>query len=165
MRVLLVEDDSATAQSIEMMLRSESYVCDTTDMGEDGLEIGKLYDYDIIVLDLMLPDIDGYEVLRRLRAARVQTPILILSGLSGLDDKIKGLGVGADDYLTKPFDKRELVARIHAIVRRSKGHSQSIIRTGKLTINLDSKAVEVEGQRLHLTGKEYAMLELFNICV
>ena len=98
MRVLLVEDDSATAQSIEMMLRSESYVCDTTDMGEDGLEIGKLYDYDIIVLDLMLPDIDGYEVLRRLRAARVQTPILILSGLSGLDDKIKGLGVGADDY-------------------------------------------------------------------
>ena len=117
MRVLLVEDDSATAQGIEMMLRSEGYVCDATDMGEDGLEIGKLYDYDIIVLDLMLPDIDGYEVLRRLRAARVQTPILILSGLNGLDDKIKGLGVGADDYLTKPFDKRELIARIQAIVR------------------------------------------------
>jgi len=144
MRVLLVEDDSATAQGIEMMLRSEGYVCDTTDMGEDGLEIGKLYDYDIIVLDLMLPDIDGYEVLRRLRAARVQTPTLILSGLSGLDDKIKGLGVGADDYLTKPFDKRELIARIQAIVRRSKGHSDSIIRTGKLTVNLDTRTVEVE---------------------
>ncbi len=163
MRVLLVEDDSATAQSIEMMLRSESYVCDTTDMGEDGLEIGKLYDYDIIILDLMLPDIDGYEVLRRLRAARVQTPILILSGLSGLDDKIKGLGVGADDYLTKPFDKRELIARIQAIVRRSKGHSDSIIKTGKLTVNLDTRTVEVNSQPLHLTGKEYGILELLSL--
>ena len=163
MRVLLVEDDSATAQSIEMMLRSESYVCDTTDMGEDGLEIGKLYDYDIIVLDLMLPDIDGYEVLRRLRAARVQTPILILSGLSGLDDKIKGLGIGADDYLTKPFDKRELIARIQAIVRRSKGHPDSIIQTGKLKVNLDARTVEVDGQPLHLTGKEYGILELLSL--
>ena len=163
MRVLLVEDDTATAQSIEMMLRSESYVCDTTDMGEDGLEIGKLYDYDIIFLDLMLPDMDGYEVLRRLRAARVKTPILILSGLNGLDDKIKGLGVGADDYLTKPFDKRELVARIQAIVRRSKGHSDSVIKTGKLTVNLDTRTVEVESQPLHLTGKEYGILELLSL--
>ncbi len=163
MRVLLVEDDPATAQGIEMMLRSESYVCDVTDMGEDGLEIGKLYDYDIIVLDLMLPDMDGYEVLRRLRAARVKTPILILSGLNGLDDKIKGLGVGADDYLTKPFDKRELLARIQAIVRRSKGHSDSIIKTGKLTVNLDTRTVEIEGQPLHLTGKEYGILELLSL--
>ena len=96
------------------MLKSEGFVCDTTDLGEDGLEIGKLYDYDIIMLDLMLPDMDGYEVLRRLRAARVKTPILILSGLAELDNKVKGLGFGADDYLTKPFDKRELIARIHA---------------------------------------------------
>ncbi len=163
MRVLLVEDDTATAQSIEIMLRSESYVCDSTDMGEDGLEIGKLYDYDIIVLDLMLPDMDGYEVLRRLRAARVKTPILILSGLNGLDDKIKGLGVGADDYLTKPFDKRELIARIQAIVRRSKGHSDSVIQTGKLTVNLDTRTVEVNKQPLHLTGKEYGILELLSL--
>jgi len=163
MRVLLVEDDSATAQSIEMMLRSESYVCDTTDMGEDGLEIGKLYDYDIIILDLVLPDIDGYEVLRKLRAAQVQTPILILSGLTGLDDKIKGLGVGADDYLTKPFDRRELVARIQAIVRRSKGHADSIIRAGKLKVNLDARSVEVNNQPLHLTGKEYGILELLSL--
>ncbi len=163
MRVLLVEDDSATAQSIEMMLRSEDYVCDTTDMGEDGLEIGKLYDYDIIILDLVLPDIDGYEVLRRLRAAKVQTPILILSGLTGLDDKIKGLGVGADDYLTKPFDKRELVARVQAIVRRSKGHADSIIQTGKLKVNLDARTVEVNNQPLHLTGKEYGILDLLSL--
>jgi two-component system cell cycle response regulator CtrA len=163
MRILLVEDDSATAQGIQLMLQSEGYICDCTDLGEDGLEIGKLYDYDIIILDLMLPDIDGYEVLRRLRAARVKTPILILSGLSDLDDKIKGLGVGADDYLTKPFDKRELIARIQAIVRRSKGHSDSIIKTGKLTVNLDTRTVEVEGQPLHLTGKEYGILELLSL--
>src|SRR5258705_7667051 len=137
MRVLIVEDDSSTAKSIELMLSKENFICDTTDLGEDGLEIGKLYDYDIILLDLMLPDIDGYEVLRRFRAARVRTPILILSGLSELDHKLKGLGFGADDYLTKPFDKRELVARIQAIVRRAKGHSESVIRTGRLTVNLD----------------------------
>lgn len=163
MRVLLVEDDSSVAKSIELMLQSEGYIVDSTDLGEDGLEIGKLYDYDIIILDLMLPDIDGYEVLRRLRAARVTTPILILSGLSELDHKIKGLGFGADDYLTKPFDKRELIARIQAIVRRSKGHSDSIIRTGRLTVNMDTRTVEVDNQPLHLTGKEYGILELLSL--
>ncbi|WP_029007126.1 response regulator transcription factor CtrA [Azospirillum halopraeferens] len=163
MRVLLVEDDSSIAKSIELMLQSEGYIVDSTDLGEDGLEIGKLYDYDIIILDLMLPDIDGYEVLRRLRAARVTTPILILSGLSEMDNKIKGLGFGADDYLTKPFDKRELIARIQAIVRRSKGHSDSVIRTGRLTVNLDTRTVEVDSQPLHLTGKEYGILELLSL--
>jgi len=163
MRVLLIEDDSTTAQSIQLMLKSENYVCDTTDLGEDGLEIGKLYDYDIIILDLMLPDIDGYEVLRRLRAARIETPILILSGLNEPDAKIKGLGIGADDYLTKPFDKRELVARVQAIVRRSKGHAESIMRTGKLTVNLDARTVEVAGNPVHLTGKEYGILELLSL--
>ncbi|QJE73555.1 response regulator transcription factor [Aerophototrophica crusticola] len=164
MRVLLVEDDPMMLKSIELMLGSEAgYIVDSTAMGEDGLEIGKLYDYDIIILDLMLPDIDGYEVLRRLRSARVTTPILILSGLSDLDAKIKGLGFGADDYLTKPFDKRELLARVQAIVRRSKGHSESVIRTGKLTVNLDAKTVQVDGAPLHLTGKEYGILELLSL--
>lgn len=163
MRVLLVEDDSSTAKAIELSLASEGIICDTTQLGEEGLEIGKLYDYDIIILDLMLPDIDGYEVLRRFRAARVTTPILILSGLSGPDQKIKGLGYGADDYLTKPFNKGELIARIQAIVRRSKGHSESIIRTGKLSVNLDSRSVEVDSKPLHLTSKEYAILELLSL--
>lgn len=163
MRVLLVEDDSSTAKSIELMLKSENYIVDSTDLGEDGLEIGKLYDYDIIILDIMLPDIDGYEVLRRLRDARVETPILILSGLTELDSKIKGLGFGADDYLTKPFDKRELMARIHAIVRRSKGHAQSVIKTGRLAVNLDARTIEADGKPLHLTGKEYGILELLSL--
>ena len=163
MRVLLVEDDSVVAESVELMLQSEGYVCDVTDLGEDGLEIGKLYDYDIIILDLLLPDMDGYEVLKRLRAARVNTPTLILSGLSDMEDKIRGLGVGADDYLTKPFDKRELIARIQAIVRRSQGHSDSMIATGRMTVNLDARTADVDGRSLHLTGKEYAILELLSL--
>ena len=163
MRVLLIEDDSSTAKSIELMLKAESFVVDSTDLGEDGLEIGKLYDYDLVILDLMLPDMDGYEVLRRLRSARVTTPVLILSGLTEPDSKVKGLGFGADDYLTKPFDKAELIARIHAIVRRSKGHAESIIRTGKMAVNLDSRMVEVDDQPIHLTGKEYGILELLSL--
>jgi len=163
MRVLLVEDDPSTRQSIELILKSEGMVVDSTDLGEDGLEIGKIYDYDIIVLDLMLPDMHGLEVLKRLRDSRIETPVLILTGLGETGDKVKGLGVGADDYLTKPFDKKELLARIQAIVRRSKGHAQSVIRTGRLAINLDAHTVEVDDQPVHLTGKEYGILELLSL--
>ena len=163
MRVLLIEDDSATAQSIELMLKSASYNVFRTDMGEEGIDLAKLYDYDLILLDLDLPDMHGMEVLRHLRLARVDTPILILTGLAGIEDKVRGLGFGADDYMTKPFHKDELVARIHAIVRRSKGHAQSVIRTGDITVNLDAKTVEVNGARVHLTGKEYQMLELLSL--
>jgi len=127
MRALLIEDDSATTQSIELMLKSESFNVYSTDLGEDGIDLSKVYDYDIILLDLNLPDMSGFEVLRSLRASKVKTPILVLSGLAGVEDKIKGFGFGADDYMTKPFHKDELVARIHAIVRRSKGHAQSVI--------------------------------------
>src|ERR1700739_3377043 len=132
MRVLLVEDDVTTAAQAEVLLQNAGFVCDVTDSGEDALQHGKLYGYDIIILDLLLPDMDGYEVLRRLRQARVRTPVLILSRLDTLHHKVKGLGFGADDFLTKPFDHRELVARIQSIVRRSTGHPDSTIRTGKL---------------------------------
>ncbi len=160
MRVLLIEDDSATAQSIGLMLKSESFNVYTTDLGEEGIDLGKVYDHDIILLDLNLPDMSGFDVLRKLRVSKVRTPILVLSGLAATEDKIKGLCYGADDYMTKPFHKDELVARIHAIVRRSKGHAQSVINADDLCVNLDAKMVEVNGARVHLTSKEYQMLEL-----
>lgn len=163
MRVLLIEDDPSTSKSIELLLKSEGFNVFCTDLGEEGIDLGKLYDYDIILLDLNLPDMHGYDVLKKLRLSKVATPILILSGLSDMEDKVKGLGFGADDYVTKPFHRDELVARINAIVRRSKGHSQSVIKTGKLSVNLDTKTVDIDGQRVHLTGKEYAMLELLSL--
>src|ERR1700681_2500417 len=134
MRVLLIENDSTTAQSIELMLKSESFNFYTTDLGEEGVDLGRLYDYDIILLDLNLPDISGYEVLRSLRVSKVKTPILILTGFSGIEDKVKGLGFGADDYMTKPFHRDELVARIRAIVRRSEGHAQTVVQIGALAL-------------------------------
>lgn len=163
MRVLLVEDDPTTAKSIEMMLSHANLNVYSTDMGEEGIDLAKLYDYDLILLDINLPDMNGHEVLRQLRLSRIDTPILILSGDDDTESKLKGFGFGADDYLTKPFHREELVARIHAIIRRSKGHAQSIIKTGTVSVNLDAKTVEVEGKTVHLTGKEYQMLELLSL--
>lgn len=163
MRILLVEDDPTTSRSIELMLTHANLNVYCTDLGEEGIDLAKLYDYDLILLDLNLPDMNGLEVLRQLRLARVDTPILILTGADDTENKIKGFGFGADDYMTKPFHREELVARIHAIIRRSKGHSQSIIRTGKISVNLDAKTVDVGGKPVHLTGKEYQMLELLSL--
>ncbi len=163
MRVLLVEDDPTTSKSIEMMLTHANLNVYCTDLGEEGIDLAKLYDYDLILLDLGLPDMNGNEVLRQLRLARIDTPILILTGSDDTESKIKSFGFGADDYLTKPFHREELVARIHAIIRRSKGHSQSVISTGKINVNLDAKTVDVAGKTVHLTGKEYQMLELLSL--
>ena len=163
MRILLIEDDPATSKSIELMLGHANFNVYTTDLGEEGIDLAKLYDYDLILLDLVLPDINGHDVLRQLRVARIDTPILILSGETDTENKMRGFGSGADDYLTKPFHREELIARIHAIIRRSKGHSQSIIKTGDIEVNLDGKTVEVRGNTVHLTGKEYQMLELLSM--
>ena len=160
MRVLLIEDDAGIARSIELLLKSEAMYVYRTELGEEGVDLGKLYDYDVILLDLTLPDISGYDVLRSLRLARVVTPVLILSGLASMENKIKALGLGADDYLTKPFHKDELIARIHALVRRSKGHAESVITVGDLIVNVPARNAEMHGQRLHLTDKEYQVLAL-----
>jgi two-component system cell cycle response regulator CtrA len=164
MRVLLVEDDPTTSRSIELMLTHANLNVYATDLGEEGIDLAKLYDYDLILLDLNLADMTGHEVLRQLRLSKIETPILILSGTDDTDSKIKGFGFGADDYLTKPFHREELIACIHAIIRRSKGHAQSVIRTGKIAVNLDAKTVEAEeGVAVNLTGKEYQMLELLSL--
>lgn len=162
MRILLIEDDPVLADSIKLTLSSEKYIVDVASTGAEGLEIARsgLYDYDILILDLMLPDMSGHEVIRALRAAGVRTPILILSGLAESAEKTRGLGLGADDYVTKPFDRREIIARIQAIVRRAQGHAQSVISVGDLNINLGTRTTEVAGQNVRLTGKEYATLEL-----
>ena len=160
MRVLLVEDDVNAARGIALALKSGGVVVDITDTGEEALELVRHYDYDILVLDLMLPDMEGYEVVRRMRAARMETPVLILSGLSRPAAKVKGFGMGADDFISKPFDQAELVARVNAVVRRSKGYSQPTLRIGTMQLNLDSREVAVGGKTVHLTGKEYSILEL-----
>ena len=163
MRVLLVEDDPTTSRSIELMLTHANFNVYCTDLGEEAIELGKLYDYDLILLDLNLPDMAGLDVLRQIRMARINTPILILTGEDSTDIKLKGFGQGADDYMTKPFHRDELVARIHAIIRRSQGHAQAVIHTGRITVNLDAKTVEADGKAVHLTGKEYQMLELLSL--
>ena len=163
MRILLIEEDPATSKSIELMLGHANFNVYTTDLGEEGIDLAKLYDYDLILLDLVLPDINGHDVLRQLRVARIDTPILILSGETDTENKMREFGSGADDCLTKPFHREELIARIHAIIRWSKRHSQSIIKTCDIEVNLDGKTLEVRGNTVHLTGKEYQMLELLSL--
>ena len=164
MHLLLVEDDERLARALTRLLEEDRHVVEHAPDGRSGIDLAAAIDgLDAVILDIGLPDRSGYEVLKTLRVSKVQTPILILSGLAGIEDKVRGLGFGADDYMTKPFHKDELVARIHAIVRRSKGHAQSVINTGDLVVNLDQKTVEVHGSRVHLTGKEYQMLELLSL--
>ncbi|MBT6204606.1 MAG: response regulator transcription factor [Rhodospirillaceae bacterium] len=160
MRILLVEDDASQADSLQLILKSESIDVERAGSGATAIEMARLYDYALVILDLMLPDMDGHTVLRRIRDARVTTPVLILTGLNELDHKVRGLGSGADDYLTKPFAKDELVARIHAIVRRSQGHAESAVNVGRLTVRLGDQVAEIDGEPVKLTGKEFGVLEL-----
>lgn len=162
MRILLIEPDAAVAQSIELMLKSESFNVYTTDQGAEGVDLGRLYDYDCILL-ADTPDLTDCEMIKSLRVAKVKSSIIVLSRSARIGDIVFALGIGADDYLTKPFHKDELVARIHAIVRRAKGHAQSSIITGRLTVNIDTRTATIDGERIPLTGKEYQMIELLSL--
>ena len=161
-RILIVEDEKKIARFLELELTHEGYEVQTAGDGRSGLEQAQSWQPDLLILDLMLPELSGIEVCRRLRHDS-DVPIIMLTAKDGVSDKVMGLDMGADDYMTKPFHKDELVARIHAIVRRSKGHAQSVISTGDLMVNLDTKTVEVNNARVHLTGKEYQMLELLSL--
>ncbi len=160
MRVMVVEDDLTTSKSLAAILRGVSMVVDVVDNGEEALELARIYDYDLMILDVGLPDMEGFDVVRKLRGSRVEMPVLILSGHNAPNAKIKGLGLGADDFVAKPFDPQELIARIHAVVRRTRGFAQSTLTVGNVTLNLSSREVTVAGEVVHLTGKEYAVLEL-----
>src|SRR2546421_9922694 len=159
MRVLLIEADKVMAQSIELMLRAEALTVDIAELGKEGLDLGHLHAYDLIVLDLELPDVSGFDVLQTLRQEKIGTPVLVLSGNALVEAKVKALGLGADDYMTKPFYKDELIARIQAVARRSADRPQSVATIGRLTVNLDAKTASIDNTRLHLSGKEDQMLE------
>ena len=163
MRVLLIEDDKAISQSIELMLRAEGFNVYTTDLGEEGAELGKLYDYDIILLDLNLPDISGHDVLKNLRVSKISTPVLVLSGLAGIDDKVRSLGFGADDYLTKPFGVRELMARVRALIRRGstareQGDGSRPVTYKHIEIDPSRRAVKAGERQVELTTNEFQLL-------
>jgi two-component system, cell cycle response regulator CtrA len=163
MRVLLIEDNEAVSQVIELMLKGKGFNVTVTGLGEEGIDFAKSYDYDVIMLDLQLPDMSGYQVLKTLRTAKVKTPVLVLSGNMSVEAKVKSLSAGADDYMTKPFHRDELIARLHAIARRAQGHAQTVITTGKLDVNLDTRTVEAKGVRVHVTGREYQIIELLSL--
>ena len=163
MRILLVDSDLQAAAHLSQTLRTAAFTVDHTSSGEEAIEMLRHYDYDLMVLELMLNDIEGYDVIRRVRAARITTPVLVLSALLRPQAKIRAFSMGADDYMTKPYDSGELVARLQAVMRRSRGFSEPCLRIGNLELDLNGKNVTVEGNPLHLTGKEYAILELLVI--
>ena len=163
MHILLVEDNESTAKSVELVLMKEGHNVTITASGEEAVELADLYDYDAILLDLDLEDITGLEVLRSLRLKKLSTPVIILTGEAESDTKIQALTLGADDYVTKPYHRGELVARIAAVVRRSRGQAESIIRTGAIALNMSTRQVEVSGTAIHLTPSEYKMLELLSL--
>ncbi len=160
MRVLVVDDDPVSTSLLEAVLGREDCVVESTDLGAEALELARHYEFDAVILDLQLPDISGSQVLRRLRAAGSSVPVLILSSQDDRAQKIQALVDGADDYLTKPFDKHELLARLRVVVRRAKGHATSQITVGRLTLDLAARTVSVDDVPLKVTAKEYGILEL-----
>jgi len=163
MHILLVEDNPMTAKNVELRLVSESHNVAVTDLGEEALELATLYDFDVILLDLELADMTGLDVLKSLRAKKMRTPVIVVTASNAVETKVQILKAGADDFLTKPFHKDELAARINAVVRRSRGHAEPIIRTGPISLNMNTRMVEVGGAQVHLTPSEYKILELLSL--
>jgi two-component system cell cycle response regulator CtrA len=159
MKALLIEDDPATAQAVELMLRSDGHNVDHADLGKEGVDLATLYDFDVILLDINLPDITGWVVLEKLRSTGVKAPVIIVSGLAAIEDRVKGLDLGADDYMTKPFHRDELLARMRAVVRRRGGHTQSKITIGNVEVDLLAREVFASGSAVPLTPKEFDILE------
>lgn len=159
MRLLLIEDEQDTSRMLSKGLRQESYAVDTALNGQEGVEKALSHLYDLVILDVRLPIKDGWTVCRELRGAGLQIPLLMLTASSGVEDRIKGLDSGADDYLVKPFDFGELLARVRALLRRKPILEDPIIRIDTLAINTRSRTVERDGQSIRLTAKEYSLLE------
>ncbi len=160
MKILIIEDDENLAKNISLTFKKMNIQSDLAFSGEEGLDYLNTYSYDLLVLDILLPDISGFELLKNIRKNKIETPVLILSGLGDYDKKIEGLNQGADDYLTKPFNRDELIARVNAIVRRAKGYSHSVLKISELEINLDTKQATLNSKLLSLTSKEYSILEI-----
>ncbi len=161
MRILIVEDEKKVAGFIKKGLEEETYAVDVAYDGEEGFHLADMNQYDMIILDLMLPKMDGLEVLTRLRDKKVSTPILLLTAKDAVDDKVTGLNKGADDYLTKPFAFSELLARIRSLLRRGQVETQTELKVGDLCLDMVSHKVSREGEEIELTGKEYSLLEYF----
>jgi len=160
-RILIVEDEKKVAAFIKKGLEEETYAVDVAYDGEDGLHMGVENQYDLIILDLMLPIIDGLNVLSRLREKKVETPILLLTAKDSVEDKVTGLNSGADDYLTKPFAFSELLARIRVLLRRGKAETKTVLQIDGLSLDLVSHKVKRNDEEIELTGKEYSLLEYF----
>ena len=159
MRILIVEDEPKVASFIRRALEEESYAVDVCSDGIQGRDLASEVDYDLIILDLLLPGLPGIDVLKAVRDAKVTTPILILTARSKVDQRVKGLDAGADDYLTKPFAIEELIARVRALLRRASGDTAGILQVDDLVLNPISREVTRSGQHIDLTSKEYALLE------
>lgn len=158
----MVDDEPTILSAVATRLHAEAFQVETAVDGPSAVDTALATSPDLVVLDVMLPGFDGLEVCRRIQA-QLPVPVLMLTARTDETDMLVGLGIGADDYLTKPFDRSELIARIHAIVRRSKGHAQSVINVGRLAVNLAARTVSIDGQTVHLTTKEYGILELLSL--
>jgi len=162
MQVLVVESQAAAAKSLELLLNAEGHAAFVTDSGEEACDLARIYDYDAIFLAGDLDDMTGLQALRALRTRKVAAPVIML-GDSNVEARVEALAAGADDIMTRPFHKAELLARLTAVVRRSRGHAEAILRTGPIALNLATRQAEVAGQPIHLTPSEYKMLELFSL--